>query len=92
MNQSFTDEQMQHLVNIILSCERWTELESIKDKLSKVDNMDSEAEKINNLAIKINNFMFDELVALTGRDRLDPYIDDFYGHSQEFNRICLLDE
>ena len=92
MNQVFTDEQMQHLVNIILSCERGTQLESIRSELSKMENMDSEVERLNRMEIRIFDYMFDELVALSGRDRLDPYIDDIYGHGQEFTRICLLEE
>ena len=86
MPDRFTDEQMQHLVNIVLSCERWTQLDALRTNLISI-GMPDEAEAVNKRAIAFNNFMFDEMEALTGRDRLDPFIDDMYGHGQEIDAI-----
>ena len=49
--------------------------------------MEDEADAVNKRAIEYNNFMFSEIETLSGRDRLDPYIDDIYGHSEDFDRV-----
>ena len=86
MDNVFSDEQMQHLVNIILSCERWSQLDSLRTTLKSI-GMEDEADAVNKRAIEYNNFMFSEIETLSGRDRLDPYIDDIYGHSEDFDRV-----
>lgn len=86
MDNVFSDEQMQHLVNIILSCERWSQLDSLRTTLKSI-GMEDEADAVNKRAIEYNDFMFSEIEILSGRDRLDPYIDDVYGHSEDFDRV-----
>ena len=85
--QRFTDEQMQHLVNIVLSCERWAKLEAMKDGISELGYMDEEAAIIDRRSRDFNKYMISEMIALSGRDEEDLFINDIYSYQQDVDKI-----
>lgn len=84
MADQFTNDQMQHLVNIVLACERWARLEA---SINSFDNdfMSTEAKLLHDRANAYNKYMLSEMAVLSGRPESDPFIDDFYNYMNDIN-------
>lgn len=86
MSNVFSDEQMQKLVNIILATERWARIESMQEN-SKSIGLDSESAYLEQRSLAFHRFMTNEIVALSGRDSTDLYIQDMYNYMDDINEV-----
>ncbi len=81
---SLSDEQRQHLANILLSCERWAKTESMIDAVASLGYMNKEAEVLKDRSLRYSNFMWQELEALCGET---PDTLDLYSMSDDVDKI-----
>ena len=81
---SLSDEQRQHLANIVLSCERWAKTEAMIDSVSSLGYMEEEAQILKDRSLRYNNFMWQEIEALCGET---PDTLDLYSMSEEVDKL-----
>ena len=81
---SLSDEQRQHLANILLSCERWAKTEAMIESVSNLGYMNKEAEVLKDRSLRYNNFMWQELEVLCGET---PDTLDLYSMSDDVDKI-----
>ena len=81
---SFSDKQRQHLVNIVLSCERWAKTEAMIDSVSSLGYMEKEAQILKDRSLLYNTYMWQEIEALCGET---PDTLDLYSMSEEVDKL-----
>ena len=81
---SLSDDQRQHLSNIVLSCERWAKTETMINSVDSLGYMNKEALILKERSILYNNIMWAEIEALCGET---PDTLDIYSMSEEVDKL-----
>ena len=81
---SLSDDQRQHLANILLSCERWAKTEAMINSVDSLGYMEKEAQVLKDRSIRYNEYMWAEIEALCGET---PDTLDIYSMSEEVDKL-----
>ena len=81
---SLSDDQRQHLANILLSCERWAKTEAMINSVDSLGYMEKEAQVLKDRSLLYNTYMWQEIEALCGET---PDTLDLYSMSDDVDKI-----